>query len=275
MSLNIGILSSSYKAAAPSGGSLLLDLYPTAAAAFSFRKLRTAYSGSCIRVASSASGNPFADIGFVGDVLDTAALLAFIGSNTGRVITWYDQSGNGNHATQSVFADACIIVNAGTLVTDGGKVAITGNKFLLLNSAIVPNSSYAGFSVMSRATSTDFNISFSANGIPIISLVISTSNIFNYNNVTEIRYGISGGYTGRHLYSTLNILNVQTAYFNGTLQTVTTSPTVGTGNFSRLLGRLSTDTFQGKTQEHILYNTNQSSNNTGINNNINTYYSIY
>jgi len=49
MSLNIGILSSAYKVAAPSGN-LLLDDYPSAAAAYSLRKLRTAYSGSAIRV---------------------------------------------------------------------------------------------------------------------------------------------------------------------------------------------------------------------------------
>ena len=275
MSLNIGILESSRSAAAPPPvGTLLLDLYPSASVAFSFRKLRTAYSGFCIRVASSASGNPFADIGFVGDVLDTAALLAFIGSNTGRIITWYDQSGNGNNATQSTFANACIIVNAGSLVTDGSKVAINGNQFYLLNSAIIANISYAAFSVMSRTTPTTILASFTGSIVPYTSFALSNSQLYNANNVSEIRRSFAN--TGRFLFGTFNISNVLSAYLNGTIMindAVTTQ--ILAGNFDRIMGRNSSQSLQGKAQEFVLYNTNQSANNSAINTNINSYYSIY
>jgi hypothetical protein len=270
MSLNIGILESSRSV---SSGTLLLDLYPNAAAAFSFRKLRTAYSGFCIRVASSASGNPTADIGFVSNVLDTAALLAFAGANTLRIMTWYDQSGNANNATQSTFADAAIIVNAGTLVTDGGKAAITGNKFYLLNSDIVPNSSYAGFSVMSRTSPLNIITSFTGSNIPMISLVFNNNLYYNYNKVTEIQYGF--GNTGRYLFSTVNITNVQGAYINGALVPVLTTPTVGGTNFNRIMGRDLNPNFQGKAQEFILYNFDQFANVNAINTNINSFYTIY
>jgi len=43
MSLNLGIIASSRTASATP---LLLDVYPTAAAAYSLRKLRTLYTGS-------------------------------------------------------------------------------------------------------------------------------------------------------------------------------------------------------------------------------------
>jgi hypothetical protein len=50
----------------------LLDDYPNAAAAYSLRLLRTAYTGDAIRV-RRASDNTEQDIGFVNE-LDTAAL---------------------------------------------------------------------------------------------------------------------------------------------------------------------------------------------------------
>jgi hypothetical protein len=60
--------------------SLLLDLYPNAAVAYSLRKLRTAYSGSAIRVRRS-SDNAEQDINFVAGDLDTQSLLDFVGNN--------------------------------------------------------------------------------------------------------------------------------------------------------------------------------------------------
>lgn len=59
---------------------LLLDTYSGATVAYSLRKLRTAYSGSAIRVRRS-SDNAEQDFGFVGGDLDTAPMLDFVGYN--------------------------------------------------------------------------------------------------------------------------------------------------------------------------------------------------
>ena len=64
--------------------SLLLDLFPNANVAVSVRKLRTAYTGSCMKVRRSTD-NATLDIGFSGNYLDTSSLLSFIGANTGYV----------------------------------------------------------------------------------------------------------------------------------------------------------------------------------------------
>ena len=53
----------------------LLDTYPNAAAAYSVRLLRTAYTGSAIRVRRS-SDNAEQDIGFVSGSLDTSSLTS-------------------------------------------------------------------------------------------------------------------------------------------------------------------------------------------------------
>src|ERR1035437_266792 len=74
-----------------------LDTITTPVAAYSLRKLRTAYAGALIRVRRS-SDNAEQDISPSGSgcgPLDTAALTTFIGVNSGFVKTWYDQSGNG------------------------------------------------------------------------------------------------------------------------------------------------------------------------------------
>jgi len=250
----------------------LLDQYPGAAAAFSFRKLRNAYTGPCIRVSSTGVGVPQLDIGFVNNVLDTTTLLTFIGANSGYIITWYDQSGNGNNATQT---NGALIVSSGVLITDSGKVAATNIGIFTLNTAIVPNSSYAAFSVMSRITSNGFMTSFSGLTLPIISLAYNNSILYNYNLVTEISYNFTS--TGRFLFTTINQSTVQSAYLNGTIKTVTTNPYAGTGNIVRIFGRSPVEGFEftGKTQEQIFYNISQSSNVTGINNNINTFYNIF
>jgi hypothetical protein len=74
---------------------LILDSYPEASLAFSLRKLRDNYTGSCVKVRRS-SDNAEQEFGFVNNYLDTAGLLSFCGNGDGFVVIWYDQSfGNG------------------------------------------------------------------------------------------------------------------------------------------------------------------------------------
>ena len=79
----------------PRGGGYvgLLDLFPNAAAAYSLRKLRAAYSGSAVRVRRS-SDNTEQDIGFTAQgELDTASLLSFVNAS-GNAYTSDFTSGN-------------------------------------------------------------------------------------------------------------------------------------------------------------------------------------
>jgi hypothetical protein len=120
---NTGVIGSHY----PYAAAILDQLSAPSAAAYSLRKLRAAYAGNAIRVRRS-SDNAEIDIGFtaVGD-LNTAALLTFVGSGSGFVTTWYDQSGNNRHATQTTAGIQPRIVNAGVLDIANGKPAIRFN----------------------------------------------------------------------------------------------------------------------------------------------------
>lgn len=106
----------------------LLDLYGSAAVAYSTRKVRSAYAGSCLRVRTSAVGNAETDIGFdANGNLDEVALTAAIGANNGTVVTWYDQSGNGINVTQATAANQPQLVSAGTILKNNGRVTLLGN----------------------------------------------------------------------------------------------------------------------------------------------------
>ena len=90
----------------PRGGYVgLLDLFPNAAAAYSLRKLRAAYSGSAVRVRRS-SDNTEQDIGFTTQgELDTTSLLSFVNEDvdvyTSDFISSIDGWGNNNMTLSS------------------------------------------------------------------------------------------------------------------------------------------------------------------------------
>ena len=111
-------------------GTLLLDLYPGAAAAYSLRHLRTAYSGSAIQVRRS-SDDQLKDIGFVDGNLDTASLLSFVGSGDGFVKIWYDQSGEGNDAAQGSASNQPKIVSSGVVITENSEPSVEFNLSLI------------------------------------------------------------------------------------------------------------------------------------------------
>lgn len=87
--------------AAGGGGAFVLDGIANVAAAYSLRRLSSAYSGAAVRVRRS-SDSAEDDIGFDGSgEFDSAAFSSFVGGGTGFVRTWYDQSGNARNATQT------------------------------------------------------------------------------------------------------------------------------------------------------------------------------
>jgi trimeric autotransporter adhesin len=83
-------------------------------AAYSVRKVMSAYSGVAIRVRRS-SDNAEQDISFINNDLDVAALLSFCAGTDGFVVTWHDQSVNARNLTQATAANQPRIVTAGAL----------------------------------------------------------------------------------------------------------------------------------------------------------------
>ena len=82
----------------------LLDAIPVdgdpLGVAFSVRKVASRYRGACMRV-RRAVDNAELDVGFVQTRLDIEELLEFCAGFDGFVSVWYDQTGQGRHATQA------------------------------------------------------------------------------------------------------------------------------------------------------------------------------
>lgn len=77
-----------------------LDAVSGAKLAIGLRKLKSTYTGSCIRLRRD-SDNAQSDFGFNGNDLDTASISTWLNGATGYCVTLYDQSENGGNVTQS------------------------------------------------------------------------------------------------------------------------------------------------------------------------------
>jgi hypothetical protein len=273
---------------------LLLDLYPSAAAAYSLRKLRNAYTGSAIRVRRS-SDNTEQDIGFdSNNNLNQSALTTFVGANNGFVVTWYDQSGNSKNATQTTAANQPQIVSSGVVILTNTKPAL---KFIDLGDHLQIASNFATFN-----NTTIFNVcdplnytGISANA-RFYNLYDGSKHIQYLNDFTTSRlhfrnslwqtsfigtqFTTQNSPTNQFLSSILALSSSNDLYLNNSLQSKTSlDNVVGDGGTVSVIGQrgdiVSTTNFIGDYQELIIYQTDQDTNRTAINNNINTYYAIY
>jgi hypothetical protein len=66
-----------------------------------------------------SSDNTEQNIGFSSNALDETSLLSFVGTgatDNGFIVTWFDQSGNGNDHTQATALSQPKIVDAGVII---------------------------------------------------------------------------------------------------------------------------------------------------------------
>jgi hypothetical protein len=251
--------------------SYLLDTYSGAAVAYSLRKLSSTYSGNCIRVRRS-SDNAEQNIGFNGDVLDTASLLSFVGAGNGFVTTWYDQSGNSNNATQTNGTYQPKVVSSGTLLTLNGKPTIYGNvNYLQQYNSVNAKSSFfvANYTSLNVANYINDKVGLGGTWVDITGTFLTdgTNSI-----VTTIES------TSTKLVSCLSLTtgNTSRLFVNNAAQG--TSTILNNSNVGNIFGNpnnLGYISNIGNMSEVIYYTTDQYTNFTGINTNINTYYSIY
>ncbi len=255
----------------------LLDSYPNAFGAYSLRKLRQEYTGNAIRVRRNSDGQK-KDIGFDLDGnLDTATLQTFAGADSAFVETWYDQGLTSNHITQVTPSQQPRIVNSnGNVVVDNGKPALF---FDSINDNVMSgnNISSEDITMIAVANATgslvsmidDYNDGFELfNSANTIGLFANATDLIKYElGIGTLRHSVFGAYDGSE-----QVLSV-----DGTAETQAASETMEY-NQPITIGQRSQNPanfLSGKVQEVIVYNSDQSSNRTGIESNINTHYSIY
>lgn len=251
--------------------SLLLDTY-TAAHAYSLRKLRTAYSGSAIRVRRS-SDNAEQDIGFSGEDLDTSSLEAFCGAGDGYVVAWYDQVGSSD-MTQSTSTAQFKIVSSGSTITgtnslpaaDGSGVSAGG--YTSTAGATQPNTLLfvAGLSSVTRSRLCDGSGSRQ---------IVAVGEIGNTDwSYFAGSFSASGGTpdTNDHVIDVL---------FNGASSdmyvdnVIVSSGSAGAGNLTafRLTGN--NPDWEGRIQEAIVFDADLGGDRSAVRSAVNSYYGTY
>lgn len=252
----------------------LLDDYPNAAAAYSVRLLSSTYSGPLVRIRKETGGNPEKD--FYADSNNELSLSSgdgggttlgsWIGSNNGYIVTWYDQSGSNNDATQSSASAQPQILSSGSLITMGGasKAAIEGStSSLALTTALTPTN----FSIIHTSEGSGF--------LADINEYIRISNYYRYNIVGNNYISSDSNalqqslYVGNRNGTSLNLRRNGSEMLSSPFTSVTNALNVTT-----IFNRIGSY-FVGKISEFIIYESNQSSNISGIETNINDYFNIY
>jgi hypothetical protein len=262
----------------------LLDLYPNAAAAYSVRKLRSAYTGGAIRVRRS-SDNTESDISFnsLGN-LDTIALTSFCGAGNGFVTTWYDQSGNARNKVQATAVNQPQIVSSGSVINENSKPATRYNDTAFF-AISVPNDFFGlnnitAFSVTRNTTNTETggilqkrtnassgnfgigslngNYQFQTRDTLTADLVIQTSSKYNTQKLISVLRNSSG----------IKILSPESITLAGSVANLTSTGPFEAGSGASYGG------LNGTIQEDIIYLSDQTANISAISTNINTYYGI-
>ena len=260
----------------------LLDLYPNAAVAYSFRILSKNYTGNCIRVRRS-SDNTEQDFGFVNNYLDVAGVETFCASTNGFIVTRYDQSGNANNNTQTTAAQQVKCVDNGVFyVEDGFNCSYNNNNAKMpIVTALNLNTNYAVFAVAKPINSGDVNLGAGMVFGSRLTLSYYWANYFSVNQyLTTVRtftntYSAPAGtnYNLSLLFMTNDNTNLEIGNNNNVEITATDNQTfelsiLETGFFSSDFYR-----FNGYYFEFIAYQNYPNVN--GVKTNINNYYGIY
>jgi len=265
---------------APAG--LLLDDFSGANLAVSLRLLRTAYTGDAIVVRRSSNNDTLA-IGFSGNYLDTTALKTFCGTgatDTCFVRRWYDQSGSGNDLIKTTDSAQPKILTSGIVERYNGNVVLNFD-------GTTDNLTRAGYTSLS--VSSNFAIVYylkvnvSGNNY-IINVANNTNDRVNMTDriLTLTNTGVNTGRSHGTLTATGSLLfaenSPQELYRNNNISAFTT--TVGAFNSTTLsIGGRPDDNTSNNANilagEIIIYPSNQSSNRTAIETNINNFYQIY
>lgn len=246
----------------------LLDNYPGATAAFSLRSLRGATANSAVVNVRRSSDNQTQDF-TAAEVVD-GTLEAFCGAGDGFVRTWYDQSGNSNHAAQTSTSLQPRIVNAGVVETEAGKPAIvwpTTNAGLLLSARITTIRTYF---LLARCTNATLNSQ------PFL-LGDSSDVDFHAGSSTWLD-GSQAAAVVRNGDNRLNgnTVNFMTTSRDTTRYIFTMIPTDNARGSQLMLDRGTTvRSWIGPVQEIIIYSGEQSTTRAAIEASINAFYSVF
>jgi hypothetical protein len=261
---------------APNPAPYLLNAYTGATAGYSLRRLSSTYTGFAIKVQDNVGGATL-DVGFnINRGLDTAAIAIYGGVNDVFVETWYDQSGNGNNAVQATSANRPKIYDGATGVVTGsisGKPTIffdTNHKMPTTTTASTQTLSLFSVAQGNTGRKTILDIG-SSNGFDLRTWSIKNYRLFWGDGSTQQNIESPTSSKNETVYSVLKTSTTLNVYLNSSLDgsaisSLYTSNTINISATGQIGGT-------ANISEIVLYTS--AANRTGIETNINDFYSIY
>ncbi len=250
---------------------VLNQINATASSSFALRPQRASFVGPVMQVLN-ISNNAKASItcdssgNISSQSIATITVPGSSGYATGQTIlfknfynganvsveTWYDQSGNGNHASQSTIANQPIIVSAGILKTMNGKAAIffNGSHWLeTVNGAITQGSLGFTINAVMQSTTTSgiqriFDQGVSSNiSNGRASLTSNGGGLYFSGENNDYMYGLSWGTVPSTGTIVVNAPG-STGYINGSSSVSSSLPnsSLNIANIKSVIGRKNTST---------------------------------
>jgi hypothetical protein len=239
------------------------------------------YISELIIYDSDQSANRTAIEANIGETYGITGIPAYDNTVDGFVETWYDQSGNGNDATQLTANDQPRIVISGNLVTSSNGLP-----------AIRVNAQAESFDLDSNIALGNFSLFYAVEHTSFGSAV---SWLSNNSGSTYIRYtltaynvdtgGVDNGYINldaelatatNYLISAIRENGIIELSVSGSVQSNTDSNS-GILSVQKMFQRGNNETqgLNGYAQELIIYPTDETANRVAIETNINDHYNIY
>ena len=263
----------------PGGGltGYIVDDYAGASVAFSVRKIRAAQT-LCMRIRRE-SDNAETDIGFSGDNLDTAAIASHCGASNGRVVKWYDQSGNGNDATQATSTSQPRIYNGSAVYTKNSVVAIffdNGGTNLSLTSGVnMSGVNWSVYQITSRDAAQRSVFMANSGATGILTPTIATDGNMYAQKASTYYFAAESSTAQVNLNMTLTA-GTPTVRKNASAYSLSSGGNSGSDTINAI-GQYSSTSFVsgGYGQEFILFASDKSANTAAIETNQNAYFATY
>jgi hypothetical protein len=251
--------------------------------------LNTDYVGDAV-VVRRASDNATQSISFVDGELDVDTLNTFCSGTDGFITTWFDQSGNGYDAAQTIASEQPQIYDSiNGIVLENGKPATLFNGSNAMqassidSSEIITTNAENTFVSVIKQDGTEERSTLASFSPEVVRYVIYSKfndSIFydaGDNTTNRLQTPTPTGWDdNQHLLFLSSSLTLQEINVDSQqLAADTSQTTILNGSVSLIIGTRLNVYFKGLIQEIIIYNSDQSSNRTGIETNINNFYSIY
>lgn len=310
----------------------LLDEFSGAAAAYSLRLLSSTYNGPLVRIrrtidntevdvypdsdgefsiySTIEDGGTELTTGVTGGSTDKTTLHEFLyGQDTDcMVVVWYDQSGNGNDATQTTTSAQPKVYDSVTgVVLENGKAAVdfdgSSHSLTISNNSLHRNVGYVHLYAVntSDVVATNQTFYFAATGDNGNAEARATVGIQSTNEFISGGRRLDSDSFSSVLSSATSSINTQylrvsefdyassdlNQYINGTLDGTSSSfqtdgntsdtDSLNSTGHNITIGSIggSLRNYNGTLQEIVIYNADKSGNRSGIEKNINEYYRIY